>query len=59
MYNSYKLIQWCAKKVTPCAKKWPMCKKNDPWKFFSKKYSVIVKLDINNNLIYIFNTPPF
>ena len=21
-----------------CKKKWPMCKKSDPWKFFSKKY---------------------
>ena len=36
-------LQWCAKK-------WPM--KN----FLYKKCSVMVTLDLNNNLIYIFNT---
>ena len=42
-----------------CKKKDPCAKKKTHEYFFLKKYSIIVTLDLNCNLIYIFNTRPF
>ena len=49
---SSKMVQWCEKNG-PCTKKW------HHEYFFYKKYSVIVTLYLNCNLIYIFNTHSF